>query len=970
MNVRLLPQICITVLLGLGLAGVAQAVDPGLVGWWKLDETSGRIAHDASGLGNDGTLQGDIKWVTGKMGGAWQGDGNGDYIRVPHNESLNLGDRITVALWAFGGLPPDQLLCKGNDNSGWQSTYSFRIDDNAAYRRKINFRGRVNAYSLNSNTALPEAEWTHIAITFDVGTPGNNQKIYLNGKLDAEKRTTTPLSKNTADLLLGADGNGSTRWHWQGMLDDIHIYNRALTADEIQLVMNLGTLGSPQKATNPHPADGQTDVARDAILTWTPGDSVQASQGHRLFLSKTVADVNDGSPAASLGIYDANTYAEAGKLPLEFGQTHYWRVDEIKNGDPNSPWKGSVWSFTTEPYAYSIPGAKITATASSQAAGAGPEKTIDGSGLAGGLHGTDPTTMWLSAGVLPNWIQYQFDKVYKLYELKVWNSNQLVEAALGYSAKKVTIETSPDGTAWTPVANVPEFTKATGAAGYAANTTVPLGGVLAKYVKLTINSTWSGVQVTGLSEVQFSYVPVQARAPQPATAATGVRVDTALEWRPGREAASHSVFFGTDATAVANGTIAAKMGASHSYTPGALDFGTAYFWRVDEVNAVTYPGDVWSFTTQEYAVVDNFESYTDKAGGEVFSAWIDGYADKSSGSTVGYINSANGTFGETTIIHGGRQSMPFEYNNVKPPYYSEAVRTFDTPQDWTSNGADTLSLWFRGYPTAFADKGNNAYTVSGGGTDIGGTSDQFRFVYKQLSGDGSITVRVDSQTNTNTAARAGVMIRGTIEAGSMHATLAVTPGSSITLLSRAGAGGATTTTAVTGGLKAPYWVRITRTGNSFKAEYSPDGKTWTQAGINLTLLLGNNAYIGLAVSSHAATQISVADFSNVSTTGTVTGQWQVLAIGATQPSNDPAAVYLVVEDKAGKKKTVVNPNPSATTLMAWTEWRIPLGDLSSAGVNLAAVKKLTLGVGDRTNPKAGAAGMLYFDDIAYGHPIK
>ena len=96
--------------------------------------------------------------------------------------------------------------------------------------------------------------------------------------------------------------------------------------------------------------------------------------------------------------------------------------------------------------------------------------------------------MWLSAGAQPNWIQYEFDKVYKLHELMVWNSNQLIEAFLGFGAKKVTIEYSADGTTWTPLANVPEFARATGMPGYAANTTVNFGGVEAKFVKLTINS--------------------------------------------------------------------------------------------------------------------------------------------------------------------------------------------------------------------------------------------------------------------------------------------------------------------------------------------------------------------------------------------------------------------------------------------------------------------------------------------------
>jgi regulation of enolase protein 1 (concanavalin A-like superfamily) len=591
----------------------------------------------------------------------------------------------------------------------------------------------------------------------------------------------------------------------------------------------------------------------------------------------------------------------------------------------------------------------------------GPEKTIDGSGLdKGDLHGVELNTIWTSAGAQPNWIQYQFDKVYKLHQLLVWNSNQIIEAFMGFGAKNVTIDYSTDGATWTTLANVPEFAKAPGIAGYAANTTVNFGGVEAKYVKLTINTNWGGMAPqTGLSEVRFSYVPVQARAPQPAAAATGVSVDTDLNWRPGREAGSHSVSFGTDPNAFG----AAQTVTDHSFDAGALNFGTKYYWKVDEVNTVTYPGDVWTFTTQEYAPVDDFESYTDDEGSRIYESWVDGWTN-GTGSVVGYLQSP---FAETTILHGGKQSMPFEYNNVKTPFYSEAERTFDTTQNWTTNGADTLALYFRGYPVGFVDKGNNAFTVSGGGTDIWNTGDQFRFAYKQLSGNGSLTMRVDSIANTNVWAKAGPMIRETLDGTSKNAYIAVTPGSGVSFQWRNALAGASANSQTTG-LVAPYWVRLTRTGNVFKAERSADGKTWTQQGVDTTVAMAANVYIGMAVTSHDAALTTTAEISNISATGTITGQWQALAIGAVQRSNAPAPLYLVVEDKAGKKATVVNANPAATAIAAWTEWRIALSDLT--GVNLAAVKKITLGVGDRANPVPGATGMLYIDDIGFGHPIK
>jgi hypothetical protein len=107
----------------------------------------------------------------------------------------------------------------------------------------------------------------------------------------------------------------------------------------------------------------------------------------------------------------------------------------------------------------------------------------------------------------------------------VWNSNQTMEPFLGFGAKDVKVEYSTDGTSWTALAGVPQFARAPGTTGYAANTTVSFGGVMAKFVKLTITSTWGGMgAITGLSEVRFSYVPLQARMPQPANAATGVSI--------------------------------------------------------------------------------------------------------------------------------------------------------------------------------------------------------------------------------------------------------------------------------------------------------------------------------------------------------------------------------------------------------------------------------------------------------------
>ena len=401
----------------------------------------------------------------------------------------------------------------------------------------------------------------------------------------------------------------------------------------------------PGTAGNPIPGAGATDVPRDAVLSWEAGKFAVA---HDVYFGTAFADVDAATRTDAKGVLasqgqSGTTFDPAGLLT--YGQTYYWRIDEANKPADNKIFKGTVWSFTVEPYGYPV--TPVAATASSAQAGMGPEKTIDGSGMTGDLHGTDGTTMWLSAGAQPNWIQYEFDQVYKLNDLQVWNSNGEVESFIGFGAKAVTVETSTDGTTWTPVANVPEFSQAPGTPGYAANTTVNLGGAEARFVKLTINTNWGGrSSVTGLSEVRFSYAPLQARGPQPANNAGAVGLSATLDWRPGRDVTSHQVFFGTDQAAVAAGTVAATTVTDHGFDPGTLNFGTFYYWKVDEVGTVTYPGSVWSFTTQPYQPVDDFESYTDQKGEEIFSTWIDGFTNGLSNSTVGYLT-ASGTDGNT-----------------------------------------------------------------------------------------------------------------------------------------------------------------------------------------------------------------------------------------------------------------------------------------------------------------------------------
>jgi len=461
-------------------------------------------------------------------------------------------------------------------------------------------------------------------------------------------------------------------------------------------------------AQEPNPADGAADVLRDVVLSWTPGETASA---HDVYFGTTFDDVNDASRTDPRGVLvsqgqNANMYDLEGLL--EFGQIYYLRIDEV--AVDGTVYKGDVWSFTVEPFAYPIE--VIIATASSSATDQGPENTVNGSGLddSGLLHGNDSAgTMWLSSltGVQPSWIAYEFDRVYKLHDMWVWNYNESWEQMIGVGVKDATIEYSVDGSDYTTLGTTHEFAQGPGTADYAHNTTVDFGGVTAKHVRLTANSNWGGgiLNQYGLSEVSFLYIPVHAREPSPVSGATDVDVDVILGWRAGREAASHDVYISADPNALAlAGSITGPI-----FDTASLALGQSYHWRVDEVNdaetPTTWQGDLWSFSTKEFLVVDDFESYNDIEAGQegsnlIYLTWVDGFDNPAvNGSTIGYTEAFQPTM-EAEIVHGGSQSVPLMYDNSVASLSEVTVNTSDLPigRDWTKGAPETLVLWFYGDP--------------------------------------------------------------------------------------------------------------------------------------------------------------------------------------------------------------------------------------------------------------------------------
>ncbi len=251
--------------------------------------------------------------------------------------------------------------------------------------------------------------------------------------------------------------------------------------------------------------------------------------------------------------------------------------------------------------------------------------------------------------------------------------------------------------------------------------------------------------------------------------------------------------------------------------------------------------------------------------------------------------------------------------------------------------------------------------MTASGTDIWATADEFHFAFKQVTGASAIIAKVESVGHTDPWAKAGVMIRDTLEPDSRNVTVFITPENGVRFQYRSVAG-AITQRYFAEGITAPQWVKLERTaGGLVRGYYSEDDATWTQ--FNLTQVrMDMPIYVGLAVTSHNADATCEAKFSNVSFPDIgVDPQWADQDVG--MMSNEAEPMYITLGDGSGTAATLYHANPDAALINTWTEWTIDLQAFADQGVNLANVNTIAIGLGNKKNPVAGGSGTMYFDDI-------
>jgi len=641
---------------------VSQACNAVEVARWDFEETSGTTATDQSGL-YVATLAGsDTLDVAGRFGSGidFAGDG-GATVDAASSEAFRFTGDFSIALWinvdtAFGDYT--RFVDISAADGGLADSYRL-FTGSGANADNFRFMSRQNG----SNTSnihtrdMAVGTWILLFVRHDLDGDVTMNVLQDGDSVDAAFVAANSESWPTAGSIVYAAGDlkfgmmNSGGRALDGQMDGIAFYDEVLADDQVATMFYTAGSSEHPLASGPDPANGAMLEATWVNLGWRAGDYAVS---HDLYFGTGFDDVNDGAEGTFAG--NLATTSQVVGFPgfpapdgLQPGTTYYWRVDEVNDANAVSPWKGDIWSLSVAPR---------TAYAPDPADGA--ESVA-----------LDAELSW----------------------------------AAGFEAKLHTVYFGD---------NFEDVNSVTGGTPTGDTTFTPLGPLeLAKTYYWRVDefdppTTYKGTVWSLRTEGT-------AANPIPVKGAVDISPTPILKWTPGSLAASHEVYFGADADAVLNAGKAsseykgtAELG-QETYDAGRLELETTYYWRIDEVNSTQagspWIGNVWSFTTGGFLVVDDFEAYNDidppdDASNRIFDKWIDGFLNPMTNGAL--IGNDLPPYAEQGIVHGGIQSMIYSYNNAGKT--SEATLTLVWPKDWTEEGVTKLSLWFRGLSGNAADR--------------------------------------------------------------------------------------------------------------------------------------------------------------------------------------------------------------------------------------------------------------------------
>jgi len=568
------------------------------------------------------------------MGQAQTGTGvRGEYYHfsgsTPPSREAAFRDLVAVRI-------DPQIYCYWNP--GFQATHPDGLTPDLEIAPPEGLRGDTFAVRWLGEIEALNTE----AYTFITGAD-DGIRMWLNGEMiiddwadhDRTETTSDPVQLVAGErypiVVEGYENGGEAEWqlYWQSPSTPREVVPQRVLYPIIK--------AQDYPASKPIPAEGEVIRQTWVSLQWTPGPEAVS---HDVYFGEDDAQVKAGTGDTFRGNQtNADFIVGFPGFPypdgLAPGTTYYWRIDEVDESNPDSPWTGVVWSFSV---------------ATKTAFGADP---VDGTedvdpnattlrwepGFDAKLHyvyfGDDYDTVNNAAGALPTGLTLHSPGVLELAKTYYWRIDEFD----GMTTHK--------GDVWsfsTP--------------GAVGSPKPPHADVNVKHNKIL---RWMPADDATSQRVYFGTDQAAVQA-----ATTGSPEDKGI--------------LGLD---------------GDSLDPGMLEWDTDYYWRVDTVDAAgnTVKGPVWAFTTANFLVVDDFEDYTDDdvAGEAIWQAWVDGFGVPENGSQVGYLMPP---YAEQAVVHSGSQSMPLTYDTDQK--YAEAVMTLVYPKDWTTGGVDTLGVWFKG----------------------------------------------------------------------------------------------------------------------------------------------------------------------------------------------------------------------------------------------------------------------------------
>jgi len=566
---------------------------------------------------------------------ATQSDGTIE-SKIVDNEVLIAGEQAVD--WARSGISravEDETRVSCDFKMGENFNFHIRIDDadTSAYIDVYSWGGpMIHANSVDGGWP----GWTDITGSSIIATEYNNVVVELvGGEVIITLNDTVIATLENANLttigrvLIACDAAAGT--------------TGTLYIDNVQIGIVFA-----EKAKDPSPESGAMHPDTWVTISWKPGDFALS---HDVYFGDNFDDVNDGTGDTFRGNQAAANYIVgfpgfAFPDGLVNGTTYYWRIDEVNDLDPNSPWKGNVWSFKVPPKTAYYPD---PADAAEQVA---PDADL-------------------------SWTEGFGAKLHTVYFGD--NFDDVNNAAGGLPQGATNYTPGPLKLAKTYYWRVDEF----------------------DIIEMYKGDVWSFTTEGAVGSPNPANGAVDVKQTQIITFSPSVyAVSHQLYFGTDKDAVKNA----DTGSPEYKGT---KALGAESYDPGKLELDATYYWRIDEVNDVNpdspWPGILWSFTTAGFLVVDDFEDY-DSGDNQIWYAWKDGlgyaahgnepaYPGNGTGSAVG--DESTASFTEETIVYGGSQSMPFWYDN-SILMYSEVQKTLTYPRDWTEEGVGVLSIWFRG----------------------------------------------------------------------------------------------------------------------------------------------------------------------------------------------------------------------------------------------------------------------------------